>query len=406
MAVVTPFFPGYEKGEIMKNKTSLVFTGDLGFDKYMDRKWEDENLFSGKVREFLSSGDHLIVNVEGALSKQDKQVAPNGVLSLMHSMDPAVGDFLKDLGADIWNICNNHIMDAGPVGMEDTLKVAKMLGVKTVGAGMNLSEASKPLVLAEAGGIGMIGVGYQRGCKKAREDYPGCLGWDEMELIAERISEIKKTCRWCIVISHGGEEFTPLPSPYTRDRYLAYLDMGADIVISHHPHVPMNYEVVGDKIIFYSLGNFVFDTDYQRSQLYTDLGLLVRLDIDENGFSFEPFGLKINRETEHIEEGAIPDIFCDVSKAEYELLEPLSARAFVDATKRQQIYLNPDKYKNATAEEWRENFENPKRSGRVIGEGLDFAIICPIAEKEKEKAWKNSNLNKVVKYIQEMIDYE
>lgn len=388
----------------MKNKTSIVFTGDLGFDKYMDRKWEDENLLSEEVKKFLSSGDHLIVNVEGALSKQEKQVAPNGVLALMHSMDPAVGDFLQGIGADIWNICNNHIMDAGPDGMSDTLKLANEYKVKTLGAGMDLSQASTPLILEEAGGIGMIGVGYQRGCKKAREDYPGCFGWDEMDLIDKRIKEIKQTCKYCIVVSHGGEEFTPLPSPYTRDRYLAYLEMGADIVISHHPHVPMNYETVGDKIIFYSLGNFIFDTDYQRSQLYTDLGLLIRLDIDENGFSFEPFGLKINRDTEHIEKGEIPDIFCDVSPKEYELLEPLSARAFVDATKRQQIYLNPEKYTNATEEEWRENFENPKRSGRVIGEGLDFAIICPIAEREKEKAWKKSKLTKVVNYIQEMIE--
>ena len=45
--------------------------------------------------------------------------------------------------------------------------------------------------------------------------------------------------------SHGGEEFTAIPSPYTRERYHAYLEMGRDLVVCHHPHVPMNYETVG-----------------------------------------------------------------------------------------------------------------------------------------------------------------
>ena len=43
----------------------------------------------------------------------------------------------------------------------------------------------------------------------------------------------------------------------------------------------MNYETVGDKIIFYSLGNFIFDTDYQRSQFNTELGLLVKINFTD-----------------------------------------------------------------------------------------------------------------------------
>ena len=71
--------------------------------------------------------------------------------------------------------------------------------------------------------------------------------------------------------------------------------MGADIVLSHHPHVPMNYEIPKEgKAIFYSLGNFIFDTDYQRSQYYTEKGILLRLDFTKDDFSFEAFGLNIN----------------------------------------------------------------------------------------------------------------
>lgn len=387
------------------DKSALVFTGDIGFDNYMDGMWRDKDLLAKEVKEFLQSGDHLIVNVEGALSKGDKNVLSNSVVALMHSMNPEVGDFLEDLGADIWSLANNHIMDAGPVGMRDTLDIAKAKNVKTIGAGMNVSEAATPIYLEEAGGIGMFAVGYQRGCKKATEEDPGSFAWNEMDRIEAVIKEIKSKCRWCIVVAHGGEEFTALPSPYTRDRYLEYLNMGADIVVSHHPHVPMNYELVEtNKAIFYSLGNFIFDTNYQRAQYNTEKGILLKLNLDENEFSFEALGLKINRENEHIEKADLPLIFEDVQASEYELLEPLSAKAFVNATKRQQRYLFPDKYNdNTTDEEWEENFNNPKRSGRVIGEGLDFYIIRPIAAKAELGLWQQSKLENVKKFILDSI---
>ena len=48
-------------------KTSIVFTGDIGFDKYMSQKWEDDKLLSGSVLEYFHSADHVCANVEGAL---------------------------------------------------------------------------------------------------------------------------------------------------------------------------------------------------------------------------------------------------------------------------------------------------------------------------------------------------
>ena len=383
----------------MKKSTELVFTGDIGFDRYMDGKWNDEGLLSQEICDFLHSADHVIANVEGPLVRNQKNTANEGVAQLLHTMDPDVTKVLDKMNADIWNLCNNHIMDAGADGLAATLQEAGRAGVKTLGVGMNIEEASKPLYLDEAGGIGMFSVGYQRGCKPAGEDKAGCLSWSEMDIIRDVIHKIKAKCRWCIVVAHGGEEFTALPSPYTRDRYLAYLDMGADIVVCHHPHVPMNYEILGEKAIFYSLGNFIFDTDYQRAQFCTDIGVLLKLCLSENEFTFEPMGIQIERGTEHIVKGEVPAIFQDVPKEEYELLEPLAAKMFIAATKRQQIYLNPAEYKDATEEKWKENFSNPKRSGRVPGEALDFAIICPLAEKEKEKAWERSRLTEVKDYI-------
>lgn len=387
----------------MKNKTSLVFTGDIGFDRYMYGQWDDEELLSEEVLDFLHSADHVIANVEGPIAEVPQNTVQSGALQLLHTMDPAVTKVLKKMNADIWNICNNHIMDAGEMGMRSTLDEAKKCGAETIGAGMNIQEARTPLILDEAGGIGLFGVGYQRACRAAGEDKPGCYSWSDLDAIQKTISDIKKQCRWCVVVAHAGEEFTPLPSPYTRERYHKYLEMGADIVVAHHPHVPMNYETVGDKMIFYSLGNFIFDTDYQRAQYNTEFGLLIKLNFTEDALTFEPFGLEILRGPEHVVKGDLPRIFTDVQEEEYQLLAPLSAKMLIAATKRQQIYLNPKEYKDADEEKWKENFSNPMRSGRVPGETLDFFIICPLAEKEKEKAWERSKLEDVKAYILEQM---
>lgn len=387
----------------MDNKTSLIFTGDIGFDKYMSKKWEDDELVSPEILEYLHSANHLIINVEGPLSRQETGVAKNGVASLKHSMDPAAVTFFNKIGADVWNICNNHIMDAGADGMADTLAEAKKAGVQTLGAGMNITEAARPVIFDEAGGIGMVGVGYQRACRKATDEVPGCLSWSDMETIKQVIDEIKKTCRWCIVVAHGGEEFTAIPSPYTRDRYLEYLDMGADIVISHHPHVPMNYETVGEKVIFYSLGNFIFDTDYQRSQFNTDIGLFIKLNFTEDSYTYEPYGIRIDRESDHVLRDNLPKIFVDVQPGEYEKLAPLGAKMLIANTKRQLRFLKPDVFGDATEEDWYNNFYEPLRSGRVPGEVLDFQIIYPLSLEADKGVWKESNLESVKEFILEQL---
>ncbi len=387
----------------MKKETSLVFSGDIGFDKYMYEKWNDAHLLSDEIRDYIRSADHVIINVEGPVAKATSPDEKTGVKQLLHTIDPAAVSVFNGINADIWNICNNHIMDAGPEGLESTLKIAKENGVATIGAGMNIDEARKPYIIHKAGGIGMFGVGYQRACRAADIDKAGCYSWSDLSAIQNTINEIKKECRWCIVVAHAGEEFTPLPSPYTRDRYHLYLEMGADIVVAHHPHVPMNYETVGDKIIFYSLGNFIFDTDYQRAQFNTELGILVKLNFTEEKFTFDAMGLEILRGEERIVKAPLPRIFTDVQKKDYDLLAPLSAKVLVAATKRQMKYLKPAEFENATDEEWAEHFMLPLRTGRVPGETLDFHIICPLAEKECEKEWMKSSLEDVKAYMLEQL---
>ena len=381
----------------MKNKTSIVFTGDIGFDRYMDRKWEDENLLSKEVLDFFHSAEHTCANVEGALIDAVDD-GSRGVF--FHSMNPAATCVLQKMGADIWSIGNNHTMDAGAEGVMSTRKIAGELGCKAFGAGMNEVEASEPVYLEEAGGIGMFGVSYLAECIPATATEPGIFRWDDMDYIAKRIAEVKAKCRWCVVVSHGGEEFTSLPSPYTRDRYLKYLELGADVVVGHHPHVPENYELFDNgKAIFYSLGNFIFDTDYQRVHLYTDLGVLLKLTFTEESMDFEAMGIRIDRKSERIVKADLPDVITNIPAEEYELLAPLSAKAFVVEDMRKMVYLEPETYTNATQEVWDSYFFSENTDGFFAGAHMDFNVIVPFSRKAEEGLWKQSKLEQVKQYI-------
>ena len=77
---------------MMKDCTSIVFTGDIGFDKHMDKKWEDDALISQSVLDFFHSADHVVANVEGAVI----DAADNGSHGIFfHSMNPAAVSVLK-----------------------------------------------------------------------------------------------------------------------------------------------------------------------------------------------------------------------------------------------------------------------------------------------------------------------
>ena len=380
-----------------KDSVSLVFTGDTGFDKYMENKWEDQNLLSQDVLAFFDSADHTVINVEGALMENAKDDGSRGVL--FHSMNPAAIGLFEKLGADIWSIGNNHAKDAGVDGIVSTWEQAKKHGVQAMGVGVDLEQASQPVYLEEAGGIGMFCVTYHKTNYPATAMTPGIFSWEEFDLIEKRIKQIKEKRRWCIVVAHGGEEFAPLPNPYVRDFYLKYLEMGADIVVGHHPHVPQNYELFENKAIFYSLGNFIFDTNYQRAHPNTELGVLLKLKLTEEKMDFEAMGIQILRGDERIVAAPLPAVFADVPAEEYERLSPLSVAAFIHEERKKMTFLQSHRFTDASEEVWNGYFYSSEPESFRHCSHNDFFTLIPIAEKAKEEQWRQSKLEDVKTYI-------
>ena len=329
--------------------TSIAFTGDISFSKYMTDAWKKEDLLDEKVSQFLQSADHVVANVECTLS--NTPVVGKG---LKHSSDPLAGAFIRDkLNSKIWSLANNHILDAKAQGLLDTLEAANTYGCATIGAGATREDAAKPIYLEEAGGIGIFAVTFEMKSMVTEDDEPGVFFWKDTERIQKTIDAIKAKCRWCVMVVHGqNTEFTPMPLPFSRARMKSFLDMGADVIVGHHPHVVQNYEFFGKKAIFYSLGNFIFDTDYQRQRLYTQYGMLLKLNFTETEWTWESQPLLIDREKNRIVAGENPAIFTKVGSLEYGLLKGLLCADFLVTNRASRCYVNKEKYGAFTPQEW------------------------------------------------------
>lgn len=352
--------------------TRIAFTGDAAFSKYFAKSCLREELLSDEVCRFLAESDYTVVNVEGAVSsgalRSDKPLA--------HANPHECLYWLRRVNGTVWNLANNHAMDCKEEGLYSTLAAAEECGATPLGIGKDLNAASAPVILEGAGGIGLLAVTYSRD-NRAAANTPGCFAAEDEEHLKAQIQEVKKRCRWCVVVSHVGQEFAQMPLPFLRRRYLRYLEYGADMVVGHHPHVVQNYETVGEKIIFYSLGNFIFDTDFQRAQKYTDSGMLIRVSFTERDYRWEFLPLHINRITQTVERGERPAIFTDIQPAQYNLLWPLAARdlclnerikfSFHDAAKRQY-----------SGWDWLTKWELPRRNktaGREMLKGRFLSLF-------------------------------
>jgi len=348
----------------------LAFTGDVAFSKYFAHSCMEERLLSEKVENFLSDADYTVVNVEGAISsgalRSDKSLTHSNPYECLH--------WIRRIKGNIWTLANNHTMDCHEEGLMSTLQAARDSGAQTIGIGLDVAAAQKPVIIPEAGGIGVFSVTYN--CRNQAEiNKPGCFVADDEARVLAQIQEIKSKNRWCIVVSHVGQEFSQMPMPFMRKRYLRYLECGADIVVGHHPHVVQNYETVGEKTIFYSLGNFIFDTDFQRIQKYTDFGMLIKIKFEEDAYSWENLPIHIDRKTTTITDGTCPEIFTDIRPAQYRLLWPLAAKDLC-MNERKKFSYHDEAKKRYSWLDWLLKWELPRRTSQVGREQLIGRFLC------------------------------
>ena len=176
----------------------------------------------------------------------------------------------QELGLDLVTLANNHALDFGMDALLDTCDTLDQAGIYHVGAGRNLEEACKPVIITEKGeSIGFLGASrvIPVGSWNASASKPGMLTTYDPSLLLEQIDHLKETCDYVVVYVHWGIEKKDRPEEYQRSLGKQYIDAGADLVIGSHPHVLQGIEYYKGKPIVYSLGNFIFGSSIPKTAL-------------------------------------------------------------------------------------------------------------------------------------------
>lgn len=238
---------------------NLLFGGDFapcrGFESVAI---ERRGRLFGQLREEIEAADFAIVNLETPLCPGGGQPIPKVGPNLR--ADPATAVALAEAGVGVVGLANNHILDFGSDGLASTLETCSRLDILTCGAGTNSEEARRPLLLSRAGmTVALIAVAEQE-FNAASDTQPGAAILDTISLV-QQIREVRPKVDVVVVIIHGGNEYFPYPRPGLRRLCRHAIEMGADAVLCHHPHVPGASEIYQGKPIHYSLGNLIFDAD-------------------------------------------------------------------------------------------------------------------------------------------------
>ena len=269
---------------------SLCFTGDVLLDRGVREQIEKKGIsyLFEDVAPLFQQSDAVIINLECPVTDI---VSPINKKYIFRA-DPIWLPELKKSGITHAALANNHSMDQGRKGLEETNNQLTNNGIQAIGYGRNQEEACRPVFLKKNG----IEVAIYNSVTLPLEnwvcldDAPGVCQMSVNDL-AENIHLLKKAKPACyiIVVLHWGMEFQQTPTWMQRKDGRHLIDAGADAIIGHHPHVIQPEEIYQGKPIFYSLGNFVFDQRMPE----TCNGLIIELLFSKDSMQIKKHPVKI-----------------------------------------------------------------------------------------------------------------
>lgn len=237
----------------------------------------------GEIKDRLLEVDYSLVNFECPVVTVGEWPIPKQGPNLKCSEKGI--EAIKWAGFNCVTLANNHFLDYGKIGVENTLNACRKFELDIVGGGQNLNEASKILYKDVKGKrIAIINC-----CEHEFSIATYCsAGSNPLNPIKQyyEILDAKKQADMVLVIVHGGHEHFQLPSPRMVDTYRFFVDAGADAVFNHHQHCYSGYEIYRGKPIFYGLGNFCFDGNRSKKELWYE-GYLVTIYFGDSEPSFE-----------------------------------------------------------------------------------------------------------------------
>jgi poly-gamma-glutamate synthesis protein (capsule biosynthesis protein) len=254
--------------EDTERRATLLAVGDINLGRGVGQHLLRDSLEMPfrEVADLLRQADVAIGNLESQVTDQGGETR--------HPTDPYVfcappqaAPALRLAGFDVLTTANNHAFDYGLRALQETIQHLRSEGVRVVGTSAD-SVGLFSHEVVEEGGIRFAVLAYTE-FVNGTGAWRGHISLFEEGRASKEIARARADADVVVVSYHGGIEYAEKTGKWSGRNMRRLVDLGADLVLGHHPHVPLGVETYKGKLIFHSLGNFVFP---QRQRRWTQRG--------------------------------------------------------------------------------------------------------------------------------------
>lgn len=237
------------------------------------------------VKPVLSRSAVVTGNLEGPFSSVSEKLETTRNFS--YKVNPKLVSVLARGGFNAMSIANNHIQDCGRGGVIETIDTLDEYRIQTYGGGRNDKSAHKPAIWdGPRNRIGLLGY-YWNGRTAARGDLPGSAR-DMPHLVQRDMDLLRPLVDRIVVMVHWGIPYERYPLEDDCAKARRFIDLGADAVIGHHPHILQPIEIYKGRPILYSVGNFAFGSGNSKAE-----SILPCLRFNENSIDLDIFPIYV-----------------------------------------------------------------------------------------------------------------
>jgi poly-gamma-glutamate synthesis protein (capsule biosynthesis protein) len=257
-------------------KITLTAVGDImlagsGVATFAKRGYDYP--FAATGRE-LRRADIAVGNLEAPLTRRGSEFIGK---KYRFKTNPKAASSLREAGFSVVTLANNHIMDFGTVGLQETMENLAAEKILHVGAGANLAAARRPAFVERKGKrIAFLAYSLTQPLEFFAAESRAGTAPGYARFFREDIRQAKSNADYVVVSFHWGAELSTFPKSYQVDAGRRAIDAGADLVIGHHPHVLQGVERYRGGLILYSLGNFAFGSTSRQA----DTSIIARITLD------------------------------------------------------------------------------------------------------------------------------
>ena len=218
-----------------------------------------------EVRAIVSAADIAFANLETPVLVEPKEFSTTDWLTFRAEESDLVA--LRSAGFDVLNLANNHAADFGLGAAARTRESVLRAGFGAVGAGKDETMAAAPQIVTVKG----MRIAFLAFTTWTNGNVPigpgGAVSFvEEQDLVRRAVPAVLAAravhrADFVVLSLHWGNEYRPHPEDLQRKQARFLSDCGADVILGSHPHVWQDVEIRNGRVIAYSLGNFLFDSE-------------------------------------------------------------------------------------------------------------------------------------------------